>query len=70
MSSSHKSNKNKSNAETYFTQSQKRDRLLKDEQEKARNAERDKIARLRAQRLARDAESDVGGKPAKAAKAD
>ena len=48
------------NAQGYFHESQKRDDLLKAELEKARNAEKDKIARLRALRLARDSGTDGG----------
>lgn len=63
MSRSNKADAYRRNAQGYFSQSQKRDQLLKAEQEKSESAEKDKIARLRALRLAKETESD---KPADA----
>lgn len=54
MSRNDKADAYRRNAQGYFSQSQKRDDLLKAEQEKAQTAERDKIARLRALRLAKE----------------
>ena len=46
------------NAQGHFTQSQKRDEVLKAEQATAQKAEKEKIARLRALRLAKESASD------------
>jgi len=61
MSRSSKSDSVKRNAQGYFNQSQKRDELLKAELEKGRNAEKDKIARLRALRMERETNPVAGG---------
>ena len=55
MSRNSRADKYKRTAQGYFTQSQKRDELLKTEQEKAHNAEKAKISRLKALRLEREA---------------
>jgi hypothetical protein len=58
MSRNNRSDEYRRNAQGYFSQSQKRDQLLKAEQEKAQLAEREKIARLKSLRLAKEANSD------------
>jgi hypothetical protein len=54
MSRDSRADKYRRNAQGYFSQSGKRDELLKGELEKGRIAEKEKIARLRALRLERD----------------
>lgn len=56
MSSRHEASKYRRNAQDHFTQAEKRDSILKQEQEKTRIAEKAKTARLRALRLAKEAE--------------
>ena len=48
-------------AQGHFTQSQKRDQLLKAEQKNAQDAVKEKIARLRALRLAKESAPDSPG---------
>lgn len=61
MPKNNRANEYRRNAHGHFTQTQKRDQLLKGEQEMARKAEKDKIARLRALRLAQEsAPADPG----------
>ena len=54
MSRDNRTDVHRRNAQGYFHESQKRDDALKAELRKARDAEKDKIARLRALRLARE----------------
>jgi len=61
MPKNNRANEYRRNAHGHFTQTQKRDQLLKGEQEVARKAEKDKIARLRALRLAKESEPARSG---------
>lgn len=61
MSKNNRASAYRRNAQGYFSQSQKRDELLKGEREMARKAEKDKIARLRALRLAKESAPDSPG---------
>jgi len=61
MSNNNRASEYRRNAQGHFTQSQKRDELLKAEQANVQNAEKEKIARLRAQRLAKESTPDGPG---------
>ena len=60
MSNRQEASKYRRNAQDHFTQAEKRDSTLKQEQEKVRLAEKAKTARLRALRLAKEAEDAAG----------
>jgi hypothetical protein len=61
MPKNNRANEYRRNAHGYFTQTQKRDELLRAEQATAQKAEKEKIARLRALRLANESTTDSSG---------